>query len=414
MSDDLYETLGLNKDANEDQIKKAFKKMAMQYHPDKNPDNPDASEKFKKVNEAYSTLSDPDQRAVYDRFGKVGGAPGSPGFPGGGMDLNDIIKNMFGEIPGMAGVPGGFSFVFSTDGTPGTGAQRQQSQGIPDDIFGMFGGMPGMPQRGGPGRRPLNPDILEVPIDINDLFYGNSKKVEFEQLEKCTPCDGSGAYDAAHIIKCITCRGEGHVQQQMNPFFAQTVTCPSCAGKGTTIKNNKFCPKCNGSKTCYSKKIFELKLPKGVPNDHEVRMEKKGSYDEKTRQNKDILFRFKYNIQEPYKLDHNLNVIYTLKITIEDLLAGFVKKIKVYNEDMTIKSDRYFNPHKTIILKNQGILNMKKNKTTDLIIMIHVDFIDSERLSKYNDIFQKVLKREDLAQELTGTIIDITSLLSQS
>lgn len=404
MSDDLYETLAINKDASEDQVKKAFKKLAMQYHPDKNPDNPEANEKFKKINEAYSTLSDPEKRVVYDRFGKVGGAQG---FPGGGVDLNDIIKNMFGEIPGMAGVPGGFSFVFSSDGN--------QRQAMPEDIFGMFGGMPGMPgmpQMQQVRRKPLNPDILEVPIDINDLFYGNSKKVEFEQLEKCAHCDGSGAYDAAHIIKCITCRGEGHVQQQMNPFFAQTVTCHSCAGKGTTIKNNKFCPKCNGSKTCYSKKLFELKLPKGVPNDHEVRMENKGSYDEKTKQNKDILFRFKYNIQEPYKLDHNLNVIYTLKITIEDLLAGFVKKIKVYNEEMTIKSDRYFNPHKTIIIKNQGILNMKKNKTTDLIIMIHVDFIDSERLSKYNDILQKVLKREDQSQqELIGNIIDITKLL---
>lgn len=410
MTKDLYETLGISRDATPDEIKKAYRKKAIELHPDKNPNNPDVADKFKNVNEAYSTLSDPDKKSAYDRFGVIGDQPGMQG----GMDINDILKNMFGAgggggMPFMGApgaMPGGFSFVFSS--SDGQNAPEDMFGGIFEDFQNKFG--QGMGQR---SKRSLSPDIIEVPIDINDLFYGNNKKVEFEQLEKCNQCDGTGAQDPSHIIKCITCKGEGNVNQQMGPFFAQNVTCQSCGGTGHTIKNNKVCLKCNGSKTVYNKKAFELKMPKGVPNGHEVRMEKRGSYDEKTKQNKDIVFKFKYNIQAPYQLDDHMNVIYKLPITIEDLLAGFSKSVKIYKEDMIIRSDRYFNPNRNMVLKNQGIFNMRKNKQSDLIIVFQVEFTDNERLTKYADIMQKVLKRENKPEQSDDekNIIDITKLI---
>lgn len=398
---DLYEILDIPRDASQEDIKKAFKKKAMVLHPDKNPNNPDAADNFKKVNEAYSILSDESKKRNYDQFGTTDDSHGH-----GGVDINDILKNMFGGgggMPNMHGMPGGFSFSFG-----GGGPDLGGGGGIPEDIFDMFsgGGFPGMPRRRG-----LVPDIIDVHIDINDIYYGNTKKVEFELLEKCTGCDGTGAQDPSCIIKCITCKGEGKLHQQMGPFV-QIIPCHSCSGNGTMIKNNKFCTKCVGKKTIYTKKIFDLKLPKGVPNNHEVKMDKKGSYDEKSKQNKDIIFRFRYNISQPYQLDDHMNVIYTFNITIEDLLSGFLKKLKIYKEDMVIRSDRYFNPTRNIVLKNQGIFNMKKNKNSDLILHFNVEFTDSERLTKYNDIMLKVFKKEPNPEpnDEDKNVIDITKI----
>jgi DnaJ-class molecular chaperone len=199
------------------------------------------------------------------------------------------------------------------------------------------------------------------------------------------------------------------MMQQIGPFFTQKVVCGACGGTGSSIKNNKFCQKCNGEKTQYTKKVFEFKLPKGVPNGHEVKMEKKGSYDQKTKLIKDILFRFKYNIQEPYVLDDHMNVVCNIKLTIDELLGGFSKKIKMYKEDIILRSDRYFNPNKSIIIKGQGIHNSKKNKSTDFVFKFNVEFTDNERLSKYNDVLQKVLKK-DGAQEDHGDIQHIVDI----
>jgi molecular chaperone DnaJ len=382
---DYYETLGISKDASVDDIKRAFKKMAVQHHPDKNPDNDKAADMFKTINEAYSVLSDPDKKHMYDRFGTVEGMPGG----GGGMpgDMGDILKNMFGGgMPG-GGMPGGFSFMFSEGGGP-------------EDMFAhIFGG-------GGRQRGPAA-DMVEVKVDINDIYYGNTKRVEFELLEQCGECKGTGAQDPSNIIKCITCGGEGGVMHQMGPFFAQRVICQSCGGTGSTIKNGKVCGKCHGKKHIYNKKSFDLKLPKGVPHNHEVKMEKKGGWDERSKQNKDIVFRFKYEIAEPYQLDQFMNVVYTMPINIEELMGGFTKQIKLYKDDVTLVSERYFNPNKHIVVKGRGIWNMRKNRSTDLVIKFKVEFTDSERLSKYNDVIQKVLKRDNVATETSGEVIHV-------
>lgn len=405
-AEDYYNLLGVSKDASPEEIKKAFKKMAIACHPDKHPDKPDAEAQFKKINEAYSVLSDVDKRRMYDQFGTEGLQGMAGGAGAAGMDINDILKGMFGAggFPGAHGAfpgrggggPGpdnGFSFVFQTDGGGGG-----SMGGFPDDLFGsMFGG--GFPfggGGGGPSRRPP-PDVVEIPIDINDIYYGNNKKVEFEILELCGQCGGCGAQDQSHIIKCLSCKGSGQMMQQIGPFFTQRTKCGACGGEGSSIRNNKVCQKCNGEKTMYNKKVFEFKLPKGVPNGHDIKMEKKGSYDPATKQNKDIVFKFKYNITEPYVLDDHLNVVYNVKLTIDELLGGFSRNIKVYREDMVLRSDRYFNPNKSIIVKGQGLYSIKKNKSSDLVFKFNVEFTDNERLSKYNDILQKVLKKEALA-----------------
>lgn len=384
MGEDLYNVLNVSRDATPDEIKKAFKRKAVELHPDKTNGDKDKEDQFKKINEAYSVLSDAKKKEMYDRFGTTDDNMMGGG-PGGGININDIFGGMFGGMGpggagGQGGMPGGFQFVFMNEGG---GAPE-------DDIFAqMFGG---------PRTRAPPCDTINVPVDINDIYYGKTKKVEFEHLDLCGKCNGCGAQDESSIIKCITCGGNGFVVQQMGPFV-QKHMCPSCAGGGSTIKNGKACHGCKGSKTVYSKKAFELRLPKGITNHHEVKLEGKGSYDMQAKRHKDILIRFIHDIKKPYTLDENGGVTYDIDLNIEELLGGFEKKIKLYSEDFTITSDRYFNPNHLITVKGSGVFNMRRGKSGDLHIKVNVNFTDSEKLQKYNDVFHKIFKKKNKNNE---------------
>lgn len=394
---DLYDVLGVSKSASPDEIKKAFRKKAISLHPDKHGGDKEKEQEFKKVNEAYAVLSDVDKRAHYDKFGVIDDIPGGSG---GGVDISEIFKGMFGGMGGPMG--GDFSFVFM-DGHGG---------GPVPGFSGMFPG-----DHPPPRSRAKHADCIEIPIDICDIYYGKTRKVEFEMLDLCSKCNGCGAQDPSHIIKCLGCGGQGSIHHQMGPFFVQSMTCTSCGGKGTTIKQNKTCLNCKGNKTVYTKRSFELKIPKGIPNNHELRMEDKGSYDERIKKNKDIVFRFRYDIKSPYDIDEDNNVVFTVNIPIEDLLAGFDKHITVYNEDICIKADHYVNPKKRIVVPGMGIANMRKgNAPSNLILNLKVEFGEGERLIKYADIIRKVLKKKDDGSEETPTnetsikkIINLTS-----
>lgn len=356
MHSELYDILGVNPKASPDEIKKAFRKKAVECHPDKHAGDKSKETEFKKLNEAYSILSDSDKRRNYDQFGTVDNS-------GPGPDISEIFKGMFG---------GGNGFTFSF------------SDGMPDIMSGFF------------GNNRIPADIIEVPVDICEIYYGKSKKVEFELLDLCSKCNGTGAADPSCIIKCITCGGQGKVHHQIGPFM-QIVTCPSCMGNGQTIKNGKTCLSCKGSKTNYSKRSFELKLPKGIPNGYELKMDGKGSYDEHFKKNKDIVFKFKYDISYPYELLDDCTVQYTLSVSIEDILAGFEKRVKLYNEEHIIKADVYLNPSKRIVLGELGLPNIKRNKNGDMILKLAIEWGENEKLVKYNDVLRKMFKKPPAA-----------------
>ena len=387
MSADLYSILNVPKTASLEDIKKAYKKLAVKYHPDKchNENEKKGNEdKFKEINQAYSVLSNPEKRDKYDKFGVVDDAMNTGG--GMGMNMDDILNDIFGGgfpsgFPGgfpSGGQNGSFSFMFMD----GMGNVQQGGSGF-GGSFPMFHNVQ---------KQMKKQDTIEVQIDINDIYYGQTKKVEFEMLEKCEACNGTGAQDPSHILKCITCNGSGVIQQQVGPLFTQTIICPSCAGEGTTVQHNKQCTKCKGKKTLFNKKVFELKLPKGIPNQYEVVMEGKGAYNQQTKTNNDIRFRFIYNIKEPYQLEENKTVHYNLSITLEELLGGFSKTIEIYKENIVLKSDHYFNPMKTLVLHNMGVYDMKAEKQRDLHIHFNIVYSDNERYKKYADVMKKVLK----------------------
>lgn len=396
----LYDMLNVSPDASADEIKKAFRKLAIVYHPDKckeGDNKTEHEEKFKQLNEAYSVLSDPEKRKRYDNFGIVD----ETGM-GGGMSMDEILKDIFGGgMSDMNGMPGGFSFVFMNDGN----GVPPMGMGMPPGFEALFGNM-------GHGHKVNKVDVIEIKVDINDVYYGHTKKVELEMLDLCDQCKGSGAQDPNHVLKCMTCHGKGIVHQQIGPFFTQQVTCPSCAGQGSTVQHNKQCHKCKGKKTIYTKKIFELKLPKGLPNHYEVSMDNKGAYNPENKRHNDIKFKFTYDIKEPYTIDKDMNVHYKLMVKLEELLAGFNKTVQIYKDNHYITSEHYFDPSKPIVIEGKGLYNMGCEKQKDLHIHFEIEYSSNDRFKKYVEVMRKILKMQvpDTPNENGQEHIEITKL----
>ena len=235
MSKDYYKILGVEKGASEDEIKKAYRKMAMQYHPDKNPDNPEAEAKFKEAAEAYDTLSSPDKKANYDRYGSNGpGGSYNGGF--GGFNMDDIFSN-FGDIFGNA---------FNQR----HGAQRPQSKGSNLRI--------------------------KVSLTIDEILKGANKKIKYKRQEKCNTCDGKGGND---VRTCLPCNGSGHrTIVQNTPFgqIRQTATCPDCGGSGQQVHDK--CKDCRGDGTILTEQTLDVNIPAGVSNGMQMNMPGYGNY----------------------------------------------------------------------------------------------------------------------------------------
>ncbi len=243
---DYYETLGVAKSATDDDLKKAYRKLAKKYHPDLNPNDKVAEEKFKEVNEAYEILSDSQKRSRYDQFGHAGvdpnyGAGQGGGYGGGfgGVDLNDLFGDLFG------GFGGGF------------GSQRR-------------GGNPNAPKRGADVR-------VSLVLSFMEAVHGCKKTINITKQDTCDSCGGSGAAKGSSPETCSTCNGSGYVTvQQRTPFgvMQSSQPCSKCGGKGKTIKSP--CSKCHGSGRVATKKNVEITVPEGIDDDQSLRLSSMG------------------------------------------------------------------------------------------------------------------------------------------
>ncbi|MBQ8294475.1 MAG: molecular chaperone DnaJ [Alphaproteobacteria bacterium] len=249
MNKNPYEVLGVARDASESDIKKAYHKLVMKYHPDRNPDNKDAEEKFKEVNNAFDILKDPQKRAAYDRFGDAafaGGNGAGAGFGGG---------NPFGNG----------AFHFNMGG--GAGMEDILREAMRGFGFGDFGGGRAAPQRGGR-------DLLdEVVIDLKDAYFGKTHTVKFSSNVECEKCHGNGTFDGKAAPVCPRCGGSGFVQTRQG-FFAMESPCPDCNGLGHKIE--KKCTECDGRGTVHKHRTLDVKIPAGIDDGARLRLAGQG------------------------------------------------------------------------------------------------------------------------------------------
>jgi molecular chaperone DnaJ len=330
MSKDYYKILGVEKGSSDDEIKKAYRKAAMKWHPDKNPNNPDAEAKFKEAAEAYDILSNPEKKSNYDRFGSAD----SP-FGGGG--------NPFGQNYGH-----GFNMddIFSQFG----------------DIFGNFGNRRSQPQR------QKGSDLrLRVTLTISEILNGVVKKIKYKRQDKCNPCDGKGGTD---VRECLSCRGSGRrVVLQNTPFgqIRQEMTCPDCSGNGKRIVNT--CHYCSGRGTQTTEQVVDVEIPKGVGNGMQLTMLGFGNHIRDGIPG-DLIIVVE-EIKENYFQRDGNNILVEKEISVLDAILGANIKVRTPHGEVPITIEPGTEHGKRVRIHRKGIPDVNLGMG-DLIINISV------------------------------------------
>ena len=309
---DYYEVLGVDKNASADEIKKAYRKLAVKYHPDKNPGDKEAEEKFKEAAEAYSILSDADKKAKYDQFGHAGVDGAGPDFSGGFGNLNDILNDLFGGafgggFGGFSGFGGGFG--------GGRGGQRQQRVYRGRDIR------------------------VRVKLTLEEIAKGVEKEISIEKSVPCSECGGRGAKNSSDIKTCSACGGTGQVQRVVNSLFGQTVTystCQQCGGEGKVITNP--CRSCGGSGLVRKRETIKVKIPAGVEAGMQLTIAGEGHAAKNNGINGDLLVVIEEQEHPDFKREGN-NLYYTKIISLPEAILGAEVEIPCLDGPRRIKID---------------------------------------------------------------------------
>lgn len=354
---DYYEVLGLNKGASEDEIKKAYRKMAKKYHPDLNPGDEKAEAAFKEVNEAYQVLSNPETRAQYDQFGHDG--PAGQGF--GGFDFSGFGDGGFGDIFDMFFGGGGFG-----------GSSRRRNRG---------------PVRGSDVRYDLD-------ISFEEAAFGTKKEIEVVRMENCTECKGTGARKSDDVTTCPVCNGSGEVSHAQNTAFGRFVnvrTCDRCGGEGTIVSDP--CPKCRGRKRVRRVRKISVTIPAGIDNGQAITLRGEGEIGERGGPAGDL---YVYITVRPHKLFRRNGYDLHCDVPITFGQAALGAEVEVPTLEGKVK---YSVPEGTqtgtvFRLRNQGIQHLRNNTRGDLYVKVNIEV--PKRLSDR----QKELLRE--FEELTG------------
>ncbi|MEY3433384.1 MAG: molecular chaperone DnaJ [Bacteroidota bacterium] len=338
---DYYEVLGVQKSASADEIKKAYRKVAMQFHPDRNPGDKEAEEKFKEAAEAYEVLSDSEKKAQYDRFGHAG-VNGNRGFGGGqGMNMEDIFSN-FGDIFG-------------------------------DDLFGSFFGGGGRSRSGGKARGTKGSNLrIKLKMNYEEIAKGANKTVKVKKYTPCSTCGGSGAKDKNAVQTCSACSGSGQVRKVTNTFLGQmqTVgTCPTCNGEGSTITSK--CGSCKGEGRVYAEETVSIDIPAGVQEGMQLSLSGKGNAGERGGAPGDLIVLIEEEPHPELQRD-NLNVIFDLHISFTDAVFGSNIEVPTIDGRAKIKIPAGTQSGKIFRLKGKGFPSINSYERGDQLIHVNI------------------------------------------
>jgi molecular chaperone DnaJ len=337
MAKDYYDELGVPRNATNDEIKKAFRKAALKYHPDRNPGDTKSETRFKHISRAYDALSDPQKRKVYDQFGEAGlsgGAPGggqgfggAQGFGGGGADINDIFGDLF-------------------EGFFGQGGQR--------------------------GRQPARGNDLkyEVDVSLDDAYEGTRLPIKYNRVESCDKCSGSGAKAGSGLTTCSTCRGAGKVQFSQG-FFSMTQACSSCAGEGQIVKDP--CSSCSGQGRIKKRHSVTIRIPPGIFEGATLRIAGEGEAGPRGGENGDLYVLVRVATDSRFSRDED-DLICEKRLTFPEAALGTKAKVPtISGETSTIKIPAGTSEGKMFRLSGKGMPKLRGRGYGDLLVRVRVE-----------------------------------------
>lgn len=336
---DYYEVLGVSKDASENEIKKAYRNMAMKYHPDRNSDDPEAEKKFKEASEAYEVLGDSEKRQQYDRFGHQG-VNGGSGFGGRGTGFEDI----------------GFEDIFSRF----------------SDIFGSeFGGGGRSRSRRSTGQQGSDMK-LRIELSLEEIAFGTEKKLKVKKYIKCDECNGTGAETEEDFETCGTCNGMGEVRQVRKTMLGQMVNvqpCPECQGEGRIIRNK--CSKCGGEGRYKGKETVKVNVPSGVSEGNYITLRGKGNAGKRGGEAGALVVLIEEKEHEHFERDGN-DIYYDLVLSVPDAILGTEVKVPTLKGKAKINIEKGIQPGKLLRMSGKGIHGLKRSGVGDQYVRVNV------------------------------------------
>ncbi len=336
---DYYEILGVTRTATQEEIKKAYRKVAIKFHPDKNPDNPEAEDQFKEAAEAYEILSNPDKRERYNRFGHqgVGGASGG-GYGGGGMTMDDIFSQ-FGDIFGGGGNP--FESFF------GGGGRTQR-------------------QRKGSNLR------IKLKLTLDEVAHGAEKKIKVKRYTSCDVCGGNGAKNGTAVRSCPSCSGTGQIRKVVNTMLGQMVsssTCPTCSGEGKIVDDK--CDKCYGEGRILEEEVINVKIPEGVGDGMQLSMSGKGNVPRRGGIPGDLLIVIE-EVEDAQLKREGINIVHDLYLSFVDAALGTSVEVPTIDGNVKIKIDPGTQSGKILRLRGKGVQDINGYSRGDQLININI------------------------------------------